>query len=70
MKVIYGHVMTPFVPTQIYQRKREFARQILAIFNSEHFKPVRIYFFKSKTDFIGEWGNVGEGEGLVYWLTN
>ena len=53
VEVIRGNVMATFSLTFVYQRKREFAREILTVFNSAHFRPVRIYFYKKKTDFIG-----------------
>ena len=52
--MIRGQVMATFTPTNIYQRKRDFARQVLAVFNAEHFRPVRVYLFKAKYDFAGE----------------
>jgi len=52
VEVIRGNVMATFSLTFVYQRKREFAREILTVFNSAHFRPVRIYFYKKKTDFI------------------
>jgi len=52
IEVNYGHVMGEFTMTNIYQRRRDFAKEVVAAFNTAHFRPVRIYLFKAQMLFI------------------